>query len=58
MAYIALARFALDDVYQLRVRRLEDNSGDWVAEGQIAGEFQWVTNPQLLEQVGAATTSH
>lgn len=53
VAYVALARFAIDDVYLLRVRRLEDNSDDWVAEGQIAGEYQWVSSPQLLERVKA-----
>jgi Tol biopolymer transport system component len=50
VGYVALARLALDDVYQLRVRMLEDNSDDWVAEGQIAGDnFQWVVNKQLVE---------
>jgi hypothetical protein len=53
VAYIALARFAIDDVYELRVRRLEDNSDDWVAEGQIAGEYQWVISPQLVSQAGS-----
>jgi len=58
VAYVKLARFAIDDVYELRVRRLEDNSEDWVAEGQVAGDnFQWVTNPQLLEQVKSEATS-
>jgi hypothetical protein len=52
-AYVALARFAIDDVYELRVRRLEDNSDDWVAEGQIAGEYQWVISPQLVSQAGS-----
>lgn len=59
VAYVTLARFALDNVYQLRVRRLEDHSEDWVAGGQIAGDnFQWVANPQLLEQVKSGATSH
>ena len=53
VAYIALARFAIDDVYELRVRRLEDNSDDWAAEGQIAGEYQWVISPQLVSQAGS-----
>jgi hypothetical protein len=47
VAYIAL-RFALDDFYQLRVRRLEDSSEERVAEGQIGGRrFQWVISPEL-----------
>jgi hypothetical protein len=58
VAYIALARFAIDDVYELRVRRLEDNSDDWVAEGQIAGEYQWVISPQLVSQAGSQTNLH
>jgi hypothetical protein len=49
--------FAIDDFYRLRVRRLEDNSDDWLAEGQIAGDFQWVTNSKLLEQVKSKATS-
>jgi len=58
VAYVRLARFAIDDVSELRVRRLEDNSNDWVAEGQIpGGNFQWVTNPQLLERVKSEATS-
>jgi hypothetical protein len=55
VAYVALARFAIDDVYELRVRRLEDNSDDWVAEGQIAGEYQWAISPQLVKQAGSQT---
>jgi dipeptidyl aminopeptidase/acylaminoacyl peptidase len=54
VAYVALARFAIDDVYELRVRRLEDNSEDRVAEGQISGNFQWVMSPELLRQVEAS----
>lgn len=50
VAYVSLAPFAVDDVYELRVRRLEDNSDDWVAQGQISGEYQWVTSPQLLKR--------
>jgi WD40-like Beta Propeller Repeat len=38
---------------RLRVRRLSDNSEDWVAE--VADSFQprwqWVTNPELIKQV-------
>jgi hypothetical protein len=58
VAYVALARFAIDDVYELRVRRLEDNSECWVAAGQIADDFQWVTNPQLLQQVKSDARSN
>ena len=58
VAYVTLARFALDDVYQLRVRRLEDRSDDSVAGGQISStDFQWVTNPKLLQQVESAATT-
>lgn len=40
------------ELYRLRVRRIQDSSQDWVAEGQIAaGNFQWVKNPELLRQV-------
>jgi Tol biopolymer transport system component len=58
VAYIASVPFAIDDFYRLRVRRLENNSDDWLAEGQIAGDFQWMTNPKLLEQVKSEATSH
>jgi WD40 repeat protein len=57
VAYVTLASlfeggFALDaDIYQLRVRRLEDNSEDHVLINRPGFDFQWVTNPQLLEQV-------
>jgi Tol biopolymer transport system component len=57
VAYVASVPFAIDDFYRLRVRRLEDNSDDWLAEGQIAGDFQWVTNSKLLEQVKSKATS-
>jgi hypothetical protein len=58
VAYVRFARFAIDDVSELRVRRLEDNSKDWVAEGQIpGGNFQWVTSPELLKQIETATAS-
>jgi hypothetical protein len=51
VAYIAL-RLALDDLYQIRVRRLEDNSEERVAEGQIARRnFQWVISPELNKWV-------
>jgi|HubBroStandDraft_6_1064221.scaffolds.fasta_scaffold31944_6 hypothetical protein len=42
------------EFYHLLVRRLGDNSEDWVADGADAGagyNYQWVVNKQLLEQV-------
>jgi hypothetical protein len=54
VAYVASVPFAIDDFYRLRVRRREDNSDDWVAEGQISGEYQWVMSPELLRLVEAA----
>ncbi|MGB8523619.1 MAG: hypothetical protein WCD43_11685 [Candidatus Acidiferrales bacterium] len=36
--------------YRLRVRRLEDSSEDWVADGISGGSsFQWVANKDLLK---------
>jgi Tol biopolymer transport system component len=66
VAYVSQERFfeggwrAIDaDNYKLRVRRLDDNAEDWVAEGTIPGRhLQWVTNPKLLEQVKSGATSH
>jgi dipeptidyl aminopeptidase/acylaminoacyl peptidase len=58
VAYVALVPFAIDDFYRLRVRRLEDNSDDWVAEGQIAGEYQWLISPRLVKQAGSQTKLH
>jgi Tol biopolymer transport system component len=54
VAYIAALGFlqggAVDaELYRLRVRRLEDGSEDWVAQGQLP-DFQWVTNPALIAQ--------
>ncbi len=53
VAYVSLARFALDDVYELRVRRLGDESEYRIAEGQISGDYQWLTSPQLVAQARA-----
>jgi Tol biopolymer transport system component len=50
VAYVSLARFALDDVYELRVRRLADQSEARIAEGQISGDYEWLTSPQLVTQ--------
>jgi Tol biopolymer transport system component len=43
-------RYLDAEIYRLRVRRLEDNSEDWVAEGQLGESFQWVTSPSLIAQ--------
>jgi hypothetical protein len=45
------------DNYKLRVRRLDDNSEDWIAYVDGARSYQWVTNPQLLKQVESGTTT-
>jgi hypothetical protein len=50
--------FSLDlESYWLRVKRLGDGSEDKLVGSGGGSSYQWVTNPQLLEQVGAATTS-
>lgn len=49
-------RYIDAEIYKLRVRRLEDNSEDWLAEGQLIGEsFQWVTSPELLKRLGSVS---
>lgn len=58
VAYVALVPFAIDDVYRLRIRRLEDNSDDWVAEGQVSGDYQWLISPQLVRQAGSQPKLH
>jgi Tol biopolymer transport system component len=58
VAYVSTAPFALDDVYELRIRRLVDNSEAELAEGQISGNYQWVTSPQLVKQAGSQTKLH
>jgi hypothetical protein len=58
VAYIATVPFAIDDFYRLRIRRLEDNSDDWVAEGQISGDYQWLISPQLVRQASSQTKLH
>jgi hypothetical protein len=53
VAYVAIASMfagglALDvENYRLRVRRLSDNSDDWVVNSGGGSEYQWVTNPKL-----------
>jgi len=40
------------EAYRLRVRRIQDNSEDWVADGVPArANYQWVTKPDLLKLV-------
>jgi Tol biopolymer transport system component len=58
VAYVASVPFAIDDFYRLRILRLEDNSDDWVAEGQISGGYQWLISPQLVSQAGSQTKLH
>lgn len=58
VAYIATAPFAIDDLYRLRARRLVDESEDWIAEGQISGNYQWLVSPQLVKQAGSQTKVH
>jgi WD40 repeat protein len=61
VAYVHQDFLALDaEFYHLIVRRLEDGSEAWVADGAEAGagyNYQWVANPQLLEQFESATAS-
>jgi hypothetical protein len=53
--------FALDtEFYHLMVRRLEDGSEDWIADGEDASwamNYQWVTKPQLLDQIKSQVTA-
>jgi hypothetical protein len=58
VAYVSLAGILeggvlLDvETYRLRVRRLDDNSEDWVANGvSCCINYQWVANPELLKRV-------
>jgi hypothetical protein len=58
VAYVSLAGIleagvSLDvESYRLRVRRLTDNSEDWVASGvSCCINYQWVKNPELLKRV-------
>lgn len=56
VAYVHQDFFALDvEFYHLIVRRLEDNSETWVAEGVACCiGYQWVRNPELLKRAEAA----
>ncbi len=62
VAYVHQDFAALDtEFYHLMVRRLEDGSEDWVADGEDAGagyNYQWVENRQLVEWVESETDSH
>jgi hypothetical protein len=56
VAYVHQDFFALDvEFYHLMVRRLQDNSETWVADGVACCiGYQWVRNPELLKRVEAA----
>ena len=56
VAYVHQDFFALDvEFYHLMVRRLEDNSETWVADGVACCiGYQWVRNPELLKRAEAA----
>jgi WD40-like Beta Propeller Repeat len=58
VAYVSTAPSAPDDVYELRIRRLVDNSEAEMAEGQISGNYQWVLSPDLVRQAGSETKLH
>jgi Tol biopolymer transport system component len=62
VAYVHQDFFALDtEFYHPMVRRLEDGSENWIADGEDASwamNYQWVQNPRLLEQVKSAGTPH
>lgn len=62
VAYVSLAGIleggVLPDVetYRLRVRRLQDNSEDWVVNGaSCCINYQWETNNQILSYVQSQT---
>jgi WD40 repeat protein len=61
VAYVHQDFFALDtEFYHLMVRRLEDGSEDWIADGEDASwamNYQWVTKPQLLDQIKSQVTA-
>jgi WD40-like Beta Propeller Repeat len=61
VAYVVEEGFLFMDVetYRLRVRRLQDDSDDWIANSDLGccENLQWVTNPRLLEQVKSEAVS-
>jgi Tol biopolymer transport system component len=56
VAYVHQDFLALDvEFYHLMVRRLEDNSETWVADGVACCiGYQWVRSPELLKRAEAA----
>jgi len=56
VAYVAVANpfvggLTLDiENYRLHVRRLSDNSDDWVANSGGGSRYQWFTDPKLLHE--------
>jgi hypothetical protein len=62
VAYVVEEGFPFMDVetYRLRVRRLQDDSDDWIANSDLGccENLQWVTNPRLLERVESEARSH
>jgi hypothetical protein len=59
VAYVREDFIALSN--RLMVRRIKDGSEDWLAGGGDIGagdHYQWVTHPQLLQQVESGATSH
>jgi WD40 repeat protein len=56
VAYVHQDFFALDvEFYHLMVRRLDDGSEDWVANGvSCCINYEWVKNPELLKQLKTA----
>ncbi|MGH9699923.1 MAG: TolB family protein [Candidatus Acidiferrales bacterium] len=58
VAYVVEEGFLFMDVetYRLRVRRIEDNSDDWVANEDIGCcyNLQWVTNKALIARIESA----
>ena len=60
VAYIHQDFIGLDtEFYHLMVRRLQDNSEDWVANGVLCCiNYQWVKNAQLVRHVESELPSH
>lgn len=61
VAYVVEEGFLFMDVetYRLRVRRLKDNSDDWIANSDLGccENLQWVTNKALIAQIESAKES-
>jgi hypothetical protein len=59
VAYIYQDSFGLTEFYHLMVRRLQDNSDDWVANGVLCCiNYQWVKNEQLVRHVKSELPAH